>query len=335
MSNKNKCPLISIIVPVYKTGKYLEQCLQSLILQSYEKIEIILIDDGSPDDCPQLCDQWGKKDKRIRVIHGKNQGISAVRNLGIDLARGEWIMFVDSDDYCDRCFCEKMLTTAIEHNSDIVSCNFYYSWDNIQLLRTGHMSVKGTVTDFTNIQILQQRFMHESIDLLVVWNKLFRKKLFFLTNEKIRFPVGKLAEDVAITYKLYYYANRITIISTPLYYYRQHKGSLTTNFDRKYLLDNISCAKDFILWADHAANELRPLMEHACMCKLFYLAEICQKNLNIDREGTLIKEYKAFVLKNSHNYMKNPYANFKMKVKYLVFRLRLFSLFITIKNHFV
>ena len=129
MKSKVQCEsLISIIVPVYKVENYLERCLISIIRQSYQNLEIILVDDGSPDDCPLLCDAWAEKDKRIRVIHKANGGLSDARNVGIDASHGDYLMFVDSDDYISLEMCQKLMNTAIIEDADIVSCNLYWTY---------------------------------------------------------------------------------------------------------------------------------------------------------------------------------------------------------------
>ena len=116
--------LISIIVPIYKVENYLKRCIDSIINQTYKHIEIILVDDGSPDNCGAICDEYTKFDDRIKVIHKKNGGLSDARNCGIEISTGDYIIFIDGDDYVSKNMCEKLLIRALEHNADIVSCNF-------------------------------------------------------------------------------------------------------------------------------------------------------------------------------------------------------------------
>ena len=117
-----KKPLISIIVPVYKVEKYLNRCIHSIVNQTMKDLEIILVDDGSPDTCPKMCDDWAKKDKRIKVIHQKNKGLSAARNHGIKISKGKYIGFVDSDDYIDKYMYENMVSVLIKEQGDMCCC---------------------------------------------------------------------------------------------------------------------------------------------------------------------------------------------------------------------
>lgn len=121
---KKQEDLISVIVPVYKVEKYLHRCVDSIINQTYKNLEIILVDDGSPDNCPKICDEYAQKDQRIKVIHKKNAGISEARNAGLEIAQGEFVAFVDSDDYIDSTMYEKMLLLAQKEKNDLVLCGF-------------------------------------------------------------------------------------------------------------------------------------------------------------------------------------------------------------------
>lgn len=115
---------VSVIIPVYKVEKYLDRCMESVVRQTYKNIEIILVDDGSPDNCPQMCDEWAKKDNRIKIIHKKNSGQADARNQGMKISTGEYICFVDSDDYIDRTEIEKCINNAVRNSSDVVIFSF-------------------------------------------------------------------------------------------------------------------------------------------------------------------------------------------------------------------
>ena len=122
--------LVSIIIPVYNVEKYLDRCIQSVFQQSYKKLEIILIDDGSPDSCPRLCDIYGKNDKRVKVLHKKNEGLGLARNSGLALATGKYVLFIDSDDYLSEKMVEKLVYQAELMNADIVYCGYFYETSN-------------------------------------------------------------------------------------------------------------------------------------------------------------------------------------------------------------
>ena len=123
-------PIISIIVPIYKTEKQLGRCIDSILSQTFTDFELILIDDGSPDRCPELCDDYEKQDNRIRVIHKKNEGQARARNIGLDLAKGQYIGFVDSDDYIERDMYEKLYSALVKNNADLCICGYLYKHEN-------------------------------------------------------------------------------------------------------------------------------------------------------------------------------------------------------------
>ena len=170
--------LISIIVPIYKVEKHLKKCIKSIVEQSYTNLEIILVDDGSPDNCGKICDEYAKKDCRIKVIHKKNGGLSDARNCGIDKSSGKYLMFVDSDDYIDKNICEKLINASKEYDCDIVMCNIYRVVNNkIYIEKEISALSKNEVLD--GITVMKEFFKNFSIDLYVSWNKLYKRELFF------------------------------------------------------------------------------------------------------------------------------------------------------------
>ena len=185
----NSKPLVSIIIPVYNVEKYLDKCLDSVVNQTYTNLEIILVDDGSPDRCPAICDEWKSRDSRIKVIHQPNGGLSRARNAGLKIATGEFIGFVDSDDWIEPDMYETLLSTMLETGADIVVCNFYCEEVNsdafIQKPKSPVIE-RYTAEEALKLLISEKTFIHP-----VVWNKLFRKHL--LTN--LLFPEDKIYED--------------------------------------------------------------------------------------------------------------------------------------------
>ena len=210
--------LISVIIPVYKVEAYLEQCIISVIEQTYQSIEIILVDDGSPDQCGIICDNWAKKDSRIKVIHKKNGGLSDARNYGLNVARGEYIIFIDSDDLVDRTMIEKLFTALKQQEADIVECNYFCFTDNLPKKEKRESVSSAVYTAEEALSLL----LNENIFKYTVWNKLYRKGIF----DTLRFEVGKLHEDVFFTYQAFGISKRIVKIENYLYYYRQRDGSI-------------------------------------------------------------------------------------------------------------
>lgn len=210
--------LISVIIPVYKVETYLEKCIVSVVEQTYKKLEIILVDDGSPDRCGLICDEWEKKDNRIKVIHKKNGGLSEARNYGVNYAQGEYIVFVDSDDLVDPTMIEKLFVELLRQKADIVECNYTCFTDNLP-----QNEDKGLVssTVYTNEEALSL-LLDESVFKYTAWNKLYRREIF----NTLCFEKGKLHEDVFFTYQAFGISKRIAKINSSLYYYRQRRGSI-------------------------------------------------------------------------------------------------------------
>lgn len=223
---------ISIIVPIYKVEKYLSKCVESILVQTYTNIEIILVDDGSPDQCGEFCDKYARHDSRIKVIHKENGGLSDARNVGIEAATGTYIAFVDSDDYIHPQMIEKLYEAIYRNNADMSICNFEYVYsDMICKDNCENSPIKDEV--ITGKEILIHKLMGSGMWYWVVaWNKLYRKTLF----KSIRFPNGKIHEDEFIIHKICGECNRVVCVPDVLYFYVQRKGSITSEkFDIKRL----------------------------------------------------------------------------------------------------
>ena len=212
------CSLISVVVPIYKVEKYLDKCVESLVNQTYKNLEIILVDDGSPDDCPQICDEYAKKDSRIKVVHKKNGGLSDARNAGMEIATGEYISFIDSDDYVSLDFFESLLNTMIAEDSDIVECGVvkFYEDEHFDeytddLSVTNYSTVKGLSA------LISENPFHQH-----VWNKLYKTEMVL----DVPYAVGKLNEDEFWTYQIFGRAKKVTKINKTMYYYFQRNSSI-------------------------------------------------------------------------------------------------------------
>lgn len=222
-------PLISIIVPVYRVEDYLERCVESLRAQTYENLEIILVDDGSPDGCPGLCDGFAKKDNRIRVIHQENRGLSGARNTGIDVARGEYLAFVDSDDYVAPDFIRLLYEFLEESGCAISQCRFAYVQGEALPDSDGD-----AWRIYRGESLMEQLYgpEEEATYFVVAWNKLYRWELF----RDIRYPEGKIHEDEATTYRLFHQGKKLAFLDRALYgYYVGNAGSITSRFSGKRL----------------------------------------------------------------------------------------------------
>lgn len=213
--------IISIIIPVYNVEKYLSKCLDSIISQTYKQLEIIIIDDGSTDNSGIICDEYALMDNRIIVIHQPNGGLSAARNSGLNIAKGEFVMFVDSDDFVESAFCEKPLNIALRENVDIVTFGYF------------QISKKSTKVNRTNnpriVQASEAIKLSITLDDVIhgyVWNKFYRRNLF----DEIRFPVGRTFEDQGVNYLLYHFARIIYMSDEVLYHYCRRDNSISKNY---------------------------------------------------------------------------------------------------------
>ena len=244
MSNKvSEEPLISVIVPVYNVERYLDQCVKSIVEQSYRNLEIILVDDGSRDDCPGKCDTWAVEDNRIRVIHKANGGLSSARNAGLDQAQGDFIAFVDSDDWIDPDMLRTMWQWMREqHEVDVVMCG---TEKNFEDGGTEHIDGHLPARVFTSDQALHSFLYHRDRMASAVWNKLFNARFF--REDGIRFPEGLNNEDYYVLAHVYRTMNGIYFNPKALYRYRIRSNSITTaslnehSFDRAIIADK--CCK--------------------------------------------------------------------------------------------
>lgn len=220
---------ISVIVPVYNVQEYLVRCVKSIQNQTFEDIEIILVDDGSTDLSGYMCDEMARYDERIRVIHKKNGGLSDARNAGIDMARGEYIFFVDSDDWIDDDTLELLYKIATDENADIVECsyrNVFMDYTESETADTGEMVIGDSMLALKG-QITWKYFKS------VAWNKLYHKEIF---SDGKRYPVGKYHEDEFFTHKAFCAANKLVYIDLAKYnYVRERKGSITNKVTSKIL----------------------------------------------------------------------------------------------------
>jgi len=209
-------PLISIIVPVYKVEEYLDECVESIVNQTYKNLEIILVDDGSPDQCPEMCDSWAQKDSRIKVIHKRNAGLSAARNSGIKVATGDYLSFVDSDDCVQNTMIEELLCSIVRSSKRIAYCAAYRDLNcPMQCSSEREFDIPETVNAL---------FYHEIS--IAAWGKLYEKALF----ADIKFPEGEVNEDVPIMLPLIVKAQGIVDIGQALYYYRPREASITHSY---------------------------------------------------------------------------------------------------------
>ena len=308
--------LISIIVPVYKVEQYLDKCIQSIADQTYKNLEIILIDDGSPDRCPEICDEWARKDDRIRVIHQKNAGVAAARNAGLDIAKGDYIGFVDSDDYIAKDMYEQLLCALKKSDKKIANCSFCRVGND-----DGDIDYK-TVLDDVNIENLNvkqsiKKIFYREIS-CAIWCKLYEKTAL----ENFRFNDGEVSEEYPLHIPSIVRSGGMVHVHKNMYFYRKRAESLTggghVNFNNAiFIYKNLQLMK-------------KQLQENEIHCNLSFLffsasnaygmALVFEKNKDILNESNqeIYKKFRAIMLKNFVIYMCSRYSSLKLKVFYLL-----------------
>lgn len=262
--------LISIIIPVYKVEKYLEKCIQSLINQTYENLQIILVDDGSPDNCGKICDEYAKKDHRIEVIHKSNEGLSDARNKGIEIAKGEYIGFIDSDDYIESDMYEVLYNLLKQYNADVSICNFY-------TVSQGKIAIKNAengIKEYNRIEILKEVLLDNNIQ-SYAWNKLYKKELF----DEIKYPVGKKYEDIGTTFYLLEKCNKVVVTGKPEYYYINRQDSIVNNVTETTITDYIELIMQRYDYIEENIKELSSYNKDY-LKRILKTAEQDIKNLN-------------------------------------------------------
>ncbi|WP_303840096.1 glycosyltransferase [Selenomonas ruminantium] len=230
-------PLISVIIPVYNVEDYLRECLDSVVGQTYKNLEIIVVDDGSTDSSGQICDEYANKDERIKVIHKENGGLSDARNAGLDICTGEYIGFVDSDDYIKSIMYERMYNVAEKENADIVGCHQVWVIDGNVRSAPRENNLKYTNYDDKAEMI---RYMLNSKGLVSACFKLYKRKIF----SEVRFFINRTSEDAFFITDSVKKAQRMTVITDELYYYRMRIGSITHKRQwNKHIWDPIASYK--------------------------------------------------------------------------------------------
>lgn len=317
MENK---PLISVIIPVYKVEDRLDACIESVLLQNYENLQIILVDDGSPDKSGEICDSWANKDTRIEVIHKQNGGLSSARNAGLEIVSGEYVLFLDSDDLLDITTCSQLYSLIKQHDADIASCYQLdiFEGSPIEFVRQGEVKVMDRESAISDIWY--QRVLPS------VCGKLYKFSLF----ENLCFTEGLYFEDVDIIYKIYWRTQRVAETTARLYGYVHHEGTITTGAFSKKDLDILKITDkiaDFVL--DKSEKLKNAARAYLCAVALrVYLNAPKKEELveGINKAANTLKQNGKTVLKDK---------NIKNKLKLALILYFYFRPFIRIAYRFV
>jgi len=254
--------LVSVIVPVYNVEEYLSRCIDSIINQTYKNLEIILVDDGSPDGCPKICDEYAKKDKRIKVIHKENGGLSSARNAGLDLSNGKFLCFIDSDDFIDKNMIKVLLDNLKKTSSDMSVCSYKKVSDSKML----KIDLKKEIIDsYDKKQCFYNLYNELSETTELAWNKLYKRELW----KNLKYPNGKIHEDAFVIHHLINKCQKVVYTNLELCYYFNRENSIMKTFNVKRL-DAIDALDDRRLFFK-SINDSN-LYFKSC---IYYLKSIC------------------------------------------------------------
>lgn len=287
--------LVSIIVPVYKVKEYLPKCVDSLLEQTYKNIEIILVDDGSPDVCGKICDDYAVKDNRVTVIHKENGGLSDARNIAIPKAYGEYIVFVDSDDWVSQYYVEHLYEAIKKDDVDLA-----FSWfENVYEGQDRKLEVKKELSDYECLdsQSCLKRLLYQDGVECCAWGKIYKKEII----SGLRYPVGKLYEDIPVTYECIKRSSKIAVISNVDYYYVQRNASIQYQSFNPNKLDGVTHCHDML----ESVRKDFPDLVSAAECRYFstvcnILFQINDDEYEKERQNLWmeVKKYRMSVLVN-------------------------------------
>lgn len=230
-------PQISIIIPIYNVERYLRQCIDSILAQTFTEFELLLIDDGSPDGCPAICDEYAGKDARVRVFHKQNGGVTSARNKGLDNANGNWIIYIDGDDWIEPTYVEELYNAAINNEADIAICGFRFVYED------GSSVIEHPTIWDDNKQSSLNRYIAS------IWTTACGsiQKLSLYKDNSIRSPKNiSYCEDFHLMVRLCYFADKVVSIDSPLYNYRQQSSSIMHSLNEKTWKDELTVYKEII-----------------------------------------------------------------------------------------
>ena len=270
-------PLVSVIVPVYNVEAYLDNCINSVINQTYSNWELILVNDGSPDNCPAICDNFAIKDERIKVIHKENGGLSSARNAALEIYKGAYVTFLDSDDFWHINYLDIMIDLCLINDTDIAQCNFIRGIETTFLTTKNHSSVK----IFNNKEVFLKGFAT-----IILCAKVYKRHLF----NSLRMPIGKINEDDFTTWKTYYNSKKIAVIDRPLYYYTYNVTSIMGNVKKIPRLDFMLAYEERIKYFEEVQDKSMENYSRQHYCKALLLTST-NKMLSASQKEEISKDF--------------------------------------------
>lgn len=295
--------LVTIIVPCYKVEKYIRNCIESILHQSYTNWELILVDDGSPDRSGEICDEYAKIDDRIRVIHKKNGGLSSARNVGLDIMRGEYVSFLDSDDFWHSDYLNILMGYIITENAEIAQCGF----------------IRGEETTFPPFNKKESYQAYDNHNIftsdvakIIMCGKVYKADFF----KEVRMPVGLINEDDWTTWKLYYQARKIIVTNRPLYYYTYNSTSIMGVNKKKPDLRYFGAYEERINYFRKSGEKDLEDVSRMQLCKSLMLLYANDMLINGQR-----KEIRERFRESWKEIKPSPVVSFKLKLMFGAFNL--------------
>lgn len=321
--------LISIIVPVYNVEKYLHKCINSILNQTFKEFELILVDDGSTDKSAQICDEYKRKDSRIKVIHKKNGGLSDARNMGLESAVSEYIAFIDSDDFIHPQMFEILYNISLKYDSDISMCDFKRVYENDIYKLRKYKTNNQEVLVYTSLEALNQLYSENTVKFVAAWNKLYKRNIFI----NLKYKNNKIHEDEFIIHELLYRSKKIVYTPVPLYYYLQREGSIMKSKFNVKRLDGLDAYRERIKFFKKIDEKI--LFEKAIFVysREFFLYYYKLKN-EVSDSDKYLKKIKKDYTSLFRYIMKNQYYTKKEKLVIAIFCIntKLYEKYISFKN---
>lgn len=322
-------PAVSIVVPVYNVEKHLDTCLQSLVDQTLADIEIILVNDGSTDSSPALCDKWAQADPRIRVIHKDNGGLSDARNVGAAAAAADYIGFVDSDDYVDITMFAALYDDLQKHGADLATCDVTYMPKNFkETFKLGFEEIEGIF--ILDAETALKEAMLGRLPRIWVPTKIYPKRIF---DEGFSFPLGKTYEDAYTIVDLFSRVEKVTVNKSGFYRYVRHEGTITTGLfsDRDFSI--IEAWENCRTLAAERFPNLAEVIEFRCFWARF---KVLDKMLlaGLPPKDARLRELVAYLRANKDTALANPYigGGRKLALKFLGMSIRAYHLFVLLEE---
>ncbi|MBS4198408.1 glycosyltransferase family 2 protein [Bacillus sp. FJAT-49732] len=308
-------PKVSIVVPIYKVEKYIHRCIESILEQTYTNLEIILVNDGSPDNCGKIIDEYAGKDNRIHVVHKKNGGLSDARNKGMEYATGEYTLFVDSDDWLERNMVEVLVKISLDYQADVVQSAFYYAYNDHLLYDNRYFSQNDPHVLLNKKELMYELVRNEKVKNFA-WGKLYKTNLI----KNLPFKKGVLFEDVFWAHLVMHRVNTYVISHKPMYYYLQRDESIVANYSLRNL-DIIEGLKERHKFIEQHYDNLIDESFTVILTNCLIHYNLLMMNRRIDENGICKKRIRSYIKMHYKEFLAAVKGNKEMKTQLLLFHI--------------